>query len=188
MAKVVIAIAIILTVVALVLGFITGFIPWQQQASPGNGEQPVTPAPGQTTEPASAPAPGLTTETATDPTSSPAPSTEGDVKFAFEVTDISGSGLSRTVTAKLTNTGSAEAHNVWAKTEAFSQGSRIKLSGKEYLRTDIGSMPAGESVTTEVTLSFSVMDGLKISQNGVTLTLTIYSDEYTEIFSYDYMP
>jgi hypothetical protein len=176
MVKVIIALAIILIVVALVLGFITGFIPWQEQTSPANGEQPVTPTPGPATEPAP------------EPTLSPVPSKEGDVKFAFEVTDISGSGLSRTVTAKLTNTGSADAHNVWAKTEAFSQGSRIKLGGQEYLRTDIGLLTAGATITTEVTLSFSVMDGLKISQNGVTLNLTIYSDEYTETFTYDYKP
>jgi len=164
MVKVIVSLAIVLIAAALVLGFITGFIPWQQQGSPSNWEQSITPAPSN------------------------APSSDGDVKFAFEITDISGSGLSRTVTARIINTGSADAHNVWGKTEAFSQGSRIKLSGKEYLSTDIGSMPAGGSITTEVTLSFSVMDGLKISQNGVTLNITIYSDEYTETFSYDYTP
>ena len=176
MEKVVVVLTIILIAAALALGFITGFIPRKQKDSPSSGEQSISPTPGQTTEPTKAPA------------ASHAPSPERNVRFALEVVDISGSGLSRIVTAKLTNTGSTDAHNVWGETEAFSQDSRIKLSGEAYLRTDIGSMPAGESITTEVTLSFSVMDGLKISQYGVTLMLTIYSDEYTEAFSYAYMP
>jgi hypothetical protein len=32
---------------------------------------------------------------------------------------VSGTGLSRTVTAQITNVGTADAHNVWAKVEVF---------------------------------------------------------------------
>ena len=114
------------------------------------------------------------------------PAAATGVDFDLAITGISGSGLSRTVAAQITNLGTADAHNVWGKAEAFSDGSRIKLSGKEYLRVDVGTLKAGESTVKETTLSFSITDGLKIAQKGVLLELTVFSDEGTETFSYDY--
>lgn len=133
--------------------------------------------------------PASTTPTPAPPSAADIiPSQNGAVKFEFAVTDISGSGLSRTITAQITNTGDIDAHNVWGKVEVFCQGSRIKLEGKDFLRTDLGTIASGDAVTTKVTLGFGLMDGLKISQNGATFKLTIYSDELTETFSYDYSP
>ena len=150
----------------------TGLIPLQGEVSPVDETQP---------SPIPSPKPP-------SPTPSIPPSQNGEVKFEFAVTDISGSGLSRTITAQVTNTGDIDAHNVWGKVEVSSQGSMIKLEGKEFLRIDAGTITSGDTVTIEVTLSFGLTDGLKISQNGATFMLTIYSDESTETFSYDYSP
>jgi len=111
-----------------------------------------------------------------------------NVKFALEITSINGGDFSRSVSAQLTNVGTADAHNVWGKIEAYYQGIRIKLSGQDYVRKDIGLLAARNSVTTDVTLSFSIIDAIKISQNGVRLVLTVFSDEFTQTFYYDYMP
>ena len=177
-------IASILLVIALIVivGLMTGFIPWQHEVSPTPA--PVPPVSQPSPPPGYAPAP----TTSPTPTNSSPSSQSGAVKFEFVVTDVSGSGLSRTVTTQITNAGTADAHSVWAKVEAFSAGSRVKLSGQDYLRVDIGTMKAGETVTRQVTLSFSIADGLKILNNGVRFTLTVYSDEHTEILYYGYQP
>jgi hypothetical protein len=176
--------ALIVIALVVVAGLMAGFIPWQGEVSPGPVPQPV---PGPVPQPTSPLSPTPTPTPSPAPAPSPAPQS-GDVKFEFAVTDISGSGLSRTITAQVTNTGDADAHNVWGKVEVSSQGSKIKLGGNDYLRQDIGTIAAGETITVQVTLSFSFTDGLKLSQNGATFMLTIYSDEYTETFSYDYEP
>ncbi len=110
------------------------------------------------------------------------------MSFKLVITDISGSGLSWTVSSQLANTGDADAHHVWAKVEVFSGDSRVKLDRQDYLREDIGTLKATATVTPQVTLNFDALDGLKISRNGARFVLTIYSDEYTESFSYDYQP
>lgn len=174
MTKALVIVAVLLVVALVVMvGFMAGFIPWQRQVSP-----PSNPAPQPAPSPGPAPA----------PSPEPAPSPGGEVNFSFAITDITGSGLSRTVTAQVANTGSADAHNVWAKVEASSGGSRVKLSGQDYLRVDIGTLKAGETITRQLALSFSIADGLKISQQGVHLALTIFSDENSGTFSYDYKP
>ena len=116
------------------------------------------------------------------------PSPNKNVNFDFAITDINGTGLSRTVTSQVTNTGSTDAHNAWAKVEVFSQGASIKLSNSDFLRVDLGIIKAGTAVTKQVTLQFSLLDGLKITQSGAQLVLTIYSDENTQTFNYDYKP
>ncbi|MFC1967957.1 hypothetical protein ACFLVX_01010 [Chloroflexota bacterium] len=190
MAKALVIVSTLLVIaVVVIIGFIAGFIPWQHEVSPLP-----TPPPAPAPVPAPAPAPAPPPSPAPSPTPLPAPAPgppppqSGDVKFEFEITDISGSGLSRAIAAQVTNTGSIDAHNVWGKVEVFSQGSRIKLGGKEFLRMDIGTIAVGQTITTEVTLVFSFTDGLKLAQNGANFVLTIYSDEYTETFSYDYSP
>ncbi len=161
MIKIVIVVSIVLIITVLALGFILGYIPWWTQ-------------------------PSTFTDVTNENTS--APSLTNNLKFALEITNISGSGFSRLVSARLTNVGTTDAHNVWGKIEASYQGTRISLSAKDYVRKDIGLLAAGNSIMTEVTLSFSIIDAIKISQNGVRLELTIFSDEFVQTFSYDYTP
>ena len=183
MGKAVIVLLILLVITIIVIvGLMTGLIPLQSGGSPVDETQP-SPIPAPSPVPLPIPSPNPPS-----PTPSIPPSQNGEVKFEFAVIDISGSGLSRTITAQVTNTGDIDAHNVWGKVEVFSQGSRIKLEGKEFLRIDVGTITSGDTVTTELTLSFGLTDGLKISQNGATFLLTIYSDKVTETFSYDYSP
>ncbi len=183
MGKAVILLLILLIIAIIVIvGLFTGLIPSRSATSSVEETQPspISPA-GQVPPPIPSPSP-----------SSPTPSVQSsqgeEVKFEFAVTDISGSGLSRTITAQVTNTGDIDAHNVWGKVEVFSKGSIIKLGGKEFLRINVGTIAARQTITTKVALSFGLADGLKISQNGATFVLTIYSDELTEAFSYDYSP
>ncbi len=134
----------------------------------------------------------------TTPTPAPAPSpapspsqptpTGSKVEFEFAVTGVSGSGFSRIISAQLKNIGTDDAHNVWAKVEVFSQESRIKLSGEDFLRVDVGLLKSGADVTKQVPIEFSLMDGLKISQNGARFVLTMNSDEKTQELYYDYQP
>lgn len=104
------------------------------------------------------------------------------------VTEVSGTGFTRTVTAKVTNTGNVDAHNAWGKVEVFSQGQRIKLSGQDSARVDVGTIKAGVTATAQVTLSFGLADGLKIQQNGADVQFTINSDEGTQTLTYQYQP
>jgi len=163
-------------VLALAGGYHLGFSP-PPEATPEGGVE-VNPSPSS---PTSA---GGNAE-ANPPANSPT-LFEADVRFHFAVSDISGTGLSRTVTGQLSNMGSSDAHNVWVKVEVFCDGSRVKVSGQDYLQGDIGIIKARETVIREVLLSFSVFDGLKISNNGARFTLTVYSDEHTDTLSYDY--
>jgi hypothetical protein len=110
------------------------------------------------------------------------------VQFSVGVTEISGSGLSRTVTALLGNTGTADAHNTWAKIEVFSSGNRIKVNGNDFARVDIGTLAAGSVVTKQVTLSFGLLDAPRLLQNGAQVVLTLTSDEATQTINYDYTP
>ena len=175
---------IILLIVIFILGGLSGYsIGWFQYA----GKAPISS--GQSTPPPStSPTQTPTVKPTTPPSLVTSPSTNKNVNFDFAITDISGTGLSRTVTAQVTNTGSTDAHNAWAKVEVFSQGASIKLSNNDFLRVDIGIIKAGAAVTKQVTLQFSVLDGLKITQSGAQLVLTIYSDENTQTFNYDYKP
>jgi hypothetical protein len=110
------------------------------------------------------------------------------MNFLIVITNIGGSGLSRTVTAQITNTQSADAHNAWAKAEVFSNGQRILISGQSYIKEILGIVKAGATVTAKATLSFSIFDGLIILQNGAQVQLEVYSDEWTESLTYDYKP
>jgi hypothetical protein len=133
-----------------------------------------------------------TTTTTSQPLAANPPvatSPAGDnVKFDFTLDDISGSGLSRTITAKLTNLGPGDAHNVWGKMEGFSKETRVKLNGKENIRIDVGTLKGGAAITRQLTLSFSLSDGLKILQNGARFVFTVYSDEHTQAMPHDFKP
>ncbi len=171
---------IILVIVLALFGaaYFLDLLPWSLgTAAPVPSPSPA-PVPAPTPSPVPAPAPA--------PAPSPAPGSS--VTFDFVITDVSGSGLSRTVAARITNLGSAVAHNVSATVQASSAGSKISLGGQNSLTVPIGTVKAGESVVKQVNLSFSITDGLKIAQNGVHLDLTLSSDERTQAFTYDYTP
>lgn len=101
---------------------------------------------------------------------------------------MTGAGFSRTVAADIKNTGSRDAHNAWLKLEAFSQGSRVRLSDSDFFRVDVGTLPAGASMTRQANLRISLADGLRLAQNGAQVVLTITSDEATQTFNYDFKP
>ena len=149
---------------------------------------PSTQTPTPPTVPSLTPTPTPSLAPPPIPSTGTSPSTAKDVKFEFAVTEISGSGLSRTISAQLTNVGTDDAHNIWGEVEVSSQESRIKLGGKDYLRIEIGTLKAGANITKEVTLEFTILDGLKIQQNGAKFMFTVYSDENTETLHYDYNP
>ncbi|MBI2908962.1 MAG: hypothetical protein HYX92_15070 [Chloroflexi bacterium] len=111
-----------------------------------------------------------------------------EVEFDVSITEVSGAGLTRTLSARIANVGRADAHRVWLKLEATSGGAAIKLGGQDYLREDIGALKAASSIQRRVTLSVSPLDGLKVAGNGLRFVLTVYSDERTQTFSYEYRP
>ncbi|MFC1861241.1 hypothetical protein ACFLYL_03070 [Chloroflexota bacterium] len=204
MTKLIITIIVVIIVLASAAYF-TGLMPFTGQPSqdtevaetPPPAPAPVeTPAPQSVPvpQPAPAPKPEPSAEPEPEPVSEPEPEPEPppvtakEVKFEFAVTGISGSGLSRNISTQLINTGNTDAHNAWAKVEVFSQDTRIKLGGADSLRVDIGTLKAGNLVVKDVLLDFSLMDGLKMQQNGAKFTLTVYSDEKTEILYYEYTP
>jgi hypothetical protein len=110
------------------------------------------------------------------------------VTFEISITDISGSGLSRAVTAQVKNTGSADAHNAWIKVDVSSLGQRISLSGQDSLKLNIGTVKARSSITAKASLSLYLGDGLRVRQNGAQLLLTVTSDEHTQTLPYNYKP
>ena len=107
------------------------------------------------------------------------------VEFSINITNFQVSGLtSGTVDAQITNTGSSDAHNVWAKVEIICQGS----DGQDYLRINLGTIKARQTVSPQATINVSLLDGVKVAQSGATFNLTVYSDEKTQTMSYDYHP
>jgi hypothetical protein len=88
----------------------------------------------------------------------------------------------------LINTGNADAHNVSVKVQAFCGDSAIHINGRDSLDVYIGTLQDGGSITKQADMSFNVIDGLRISQRGAHLLMTIFSDEYTKIMYYDYKP
>jgi hypothetical protein len=110
------------------------------------------------------------------------------VNFDICIGGISGSGLTRTVAAKVTNAGKEDAHNVWAKLQVLSRGAIINVCGRDCMRVDIGKLKAGETVHKQVTAKFGFLDGLNMMQNGARVALTINSDEGMQTFNYDFTP
>jgi hypothetical protein len=122
------------------------------------------------------------------PVSQPSPAENMKVDFGLSISGVSGSGLSREVFARITNTGTGDAHNTSLRVEAFYQGSRVKLGGKDYILQNLGTLKAGESKPVEADVSFNITDGPKIIQNGAEFTITISSDEKTLSLNYHYKP
>lgn len=194
---IVILLIIVAFVSGLAIGYVKGLSPRQPPpisdkpgiVVPAPSPTPITGAtitPPATRPPAGTPAPSPTAVPVTPP--GIPPPLARNVRFDFALTNISGAGFTRTVTAQLANTGTADAHNTWAKVEVFSQGSRIQLNGTDFLRVDVGTLKAKETVTKQADIQFSLFDGLKIAQVGGQFVLTITSDENTQAFNYDYKP
>ncbi len=188
-----VVIGVILAIIILVAIFTVGinFLSSLSLSQLFKGGASPSPSPPPNIPPTPSPPkpPPATTPSGTTPVPSSTPTQPAaNVNFEVVVTNVSGTGLSRTITAQITNTGTADAHNVWVKAEVFSQGQRIQVSGQDYLRVDIGTIKAGATATAQETLSFNLLDGLKIQQNGAQIVLTIYSDERTQTLTYDYKP
>jgi hypothetical protein len=126
---------------------------------------PITPSPGQTVNP------------------------NTSINFRLNITNADYSNLTNAlVTAELTNLGSSDAHNTQAFVEVTTQGTRIKVNGQDSLVIGLGTIKARQAITRDVRMSFNLFDGLKISQSGATLTLTIRSDESTQGLTYEFKP
>jgi hypothetical protein len=180
MGKVTIVVSIVgVIAIAVIAGYIGGFIQWPAEpiATPTSTPSSLPVSPTPPTQPSS---------TSPAPTSSPSPNSS--VSFGLEITGVSGSGLSRTVNADITNTGNMTTHNTLGKVEVYSQGSRVLLDGNEYITKEIGNISPGQTMAVQAILSFSFTDGIKISQDGARVVLTIIADEGTETFTYDYKP
>ncbi len=116
------------------------------------------------------------------------PETKKEVNFQWEMISITGSGYSRHISSRLTNTGSADAHNTVIKIEAYYQGSKVKIGGKEYILHNLGTISAGTTQQIETDIRFSITDGTKIRKNGVDFTVSLSSDEKNLSVSYHYSP
>jgi hypothetical protein len=184
------------TTIGIILGVILGLIiitivsvwlvfsVFSSDTQPNTGNSPTIVSPPPTTKvepdfPSNPISPSIITP-------SPPGST---VNYSVNITGFQVSGLSSgTVVAQISNTGTGDSHNVWAKVEIIYQGSIVRIAGQDSLRKDIGTVKAGGTITTEATINLGLTDGIKISQNGATIRLTIYSDEKTETLSYDFQP
>jgi hypothetical protein len=177
---------IVLTAVIVILALtfvMPAFTEYSNQSTtaPVTGHETFIPP---STSTSTQPAPSSTQK----PISTSTTTTSNDVNFSLNILDVSGADLSRTVTAQLLNKGSIDATNCWVNIEVFSSGSRIKINGEEYQRIDLGTLKAGEPSVTQVQMSFSMFDAPRMIKNGVNFNITLYSDQKTQTFSYDYQP
>ncbi|HDR67653.1 MAG TPA: hypothetical protein ENN61_01245 [Bacteroidaceae bacterium] len=108
--------------------------------------------------------------------------------FEARIVGISGEGLTREVTAELSNKMAEDVHNAVVKLQVTSGNSVIKPNGQPYLEVDLGTIKSGEAVKSTIKVSLGFFDGLKITQNGAVLHLTVKSDEVTETVKYEYKP
>ncbi len=115
-------------------------------------------------------------------------SSSDKVNFDVRITNFTGDGLTRTITAEIANTSSQDAHNVNGKIEVYSGGKHITISGQSSISQALGAIKAGQKMTTQVDLTFGFFDGLTLAQNGATVNLVITSDEKTQTITFDYKP
>jgi hypothetical protein len=101
---------------------------------------------------------------------------------------MTGSGLTRTIVGQVTNTGTVDVHNAYSIIEVRSAGALVQVNGQNSTRVDMGTIKAGATVNPQSTITISLNDGMKIAQSGAQVTMTIYSDEHTQSFTYDYKP
>lgn len=181
-------IAALLLVGFIVAYFLDAFRPGKQPVlqntlAPSPGLSPTPPLPSITLPPST------TINMSINPSATPgkAPS-PADADFNLLITDVTGSGFSRTVKAEISNCGMGSAQNIIAKVEVFSGGSHVKINGLDYLTLDLGTLGPGAKAWRQVTLKFSLFDGIKLLKNGADIALTVNSDEKTLIFNYSYKP
>jgi len=108
--------------------------------------------------------------------------------FGLEVLRVVGTGLSRVVDAQLSNTGMQPATGVQVVVELHTEGRRLKVSGQDSLRVDIGSLEVGVAVECRVELRFALLEGLQLQSSGVDIVVTVHSDQGEEIFRARYNP
>lgn len=120
----------------------------------------------------------------------PASTLSDRVNFNVQITNMTGTGLTRSVTAQITNTGNLDAHNVVGKVGVISGGKQITItsSGQTSVSQTLGTIKAGQTVDTRLDLTFALFDSLTLTQNGVNVSLIITSDEKTQTITYDYKP
>jgi hypothetical protein len=176
------AIVLIAIIVLVVFAFI---LPAARAETTGTTAGPITSTITASTAQPSATPPRGSLPTTTLPISV---TPKGAVDFDLQITGMSGSDLTRTVTAQITNTGTIDAHNVSAKIEVFSGGSRIKVNGSDYITQTAGTIKAGATTNSQVSLTFSFFDVPRLLSNGANFTITINSDEKARTFNYDYQP
>jgi hypothetical protein len=107
---------------------------------------------------------------------SPSDGAAGNGSVAFAVGDVQSSECGTTcrdVSATLTNTGTATAHDVSATVEIYIRGGdRVKR-----FTEPVGTLAPGESHEATRRLTFGVANGLALRNNGARIVLTIESDE-----------
>lgn len=108
-----------------------------------------------------------------------------DVKFTPAITGITGSGLTRTVTAQLTNTGNITTHNTRVQVKAFCDDKVVKLNGMESITLNVDIIKAGETLIRSLPVSLSPFAAVKLARNGGRLEFTITSDEGSETVNYE---
>jgi hypothetical protein len=74
------------------------------------------------------------------------------------------------------------------KIEVSTGGKNIGINGQDFIRKDLGTIKAQTSITDQINMTFSLIDGPALMNNGATVTMTIYSDEKTQTMTYDYKP
>jgi cytoskeletal protein RodZ len=188
-----IIIGAIIAALAIMIIIVLVVLPMAREVNTPDTSSPAitsTIASSTTPKPASSTTAPTSTSTAPKPTGTSPASPNANVNFNLIVTGVNTDILSAsaTIASQVSNTGTADAHNAWAKVEVFQQGNRIQVGGQDYFRYDIGTLKAGETRDVQVTIKFGIMDALKVLQSGATLNLTLTSDEKTQTMSYDYVP
>jgi len=188
---IIIAIAVVVIIGLTTAYFLGAFRPGVAPALQGAFTPSLTPAVSLTPpRPSVTLLPSPTANLSVSPfvTTGNATSAPANVDFALSITGVTQSGLSATVTADLINNGTSTAHIVSVKVEVFSGGSRVQISGQDFLTVPVGTLGPGAKATKQVTLEFGFMDGMKMAQSGADFVLTVSSDEKTRTFNYSYKP
>jgi hypothetical protein len=182
---------VIITVAAVVLIFnLFGAANRTASTQTPLGTPVQNPATSPAVSPAAPPVPSvLSPSTAPVPSNSNATAASPAVDFNVNIGAVENTGLtSRKITGQITNTGTVDAHNVTAKVQVFCQGSLVKINNQDFITQPFGTIKAGDTVSQGISVSFSILDAGRLTQNGATVNLTITSDETTRTFSYNIQP
>jgi hypothetical protein len=182
-----VVLGLIIVVAAIVMVVLASIMPWTREVS----SQSLTGVPNTSNPPLisylpASPSPSSSTSDTRPPGTPSVPS--GRVNFVLTVTSFRVDGFSADVTAQVFNNGNADAHNVQAQIQATSGGAVVQVNNSDTYVLLIGSIKAQQTVTVNTTLSFNILDTLKISSSGATIYLWLVSDQDTQSFSYDYHP